>query len=173
MIVVVMGVSGSGKSTIGPLLAQALGGEFAEGDRFHPPANVAKMKGGTPLNDADRMPWLQAMADAIRDWHKAGKTVVLGCSALKHSYRKILRGAAPGVRFVWLKGEQALIAERLAARKGHFMPPALLQSQFAALEPPREAIVADISASPEAIAAAVLAQLGKPGDAHERKHAAN
>lgn len=168
-----MGVSGSGKSTIGPKLAHELGGEFAEGDQFHPPENVAKMRGGTPLDDQDRMPWLHAMADAIRAWHASGKTVVLGCSALKHSYRKILRGAAPGVRFVWLKGDQALIAARLAARKGHFMPPSLLQSQFAALEPPREAIVADVNASPAAIVAAVLAQLAKPEAAHERKQAAN
>jgi gluconokinase len=159
MVVVVMGVAGSGKSTVGPLLARALGGEFAEGDRFHPAANVAKMTRGEPLDDADRRPWLEAMAEAIRGWSRKDRPTVLACSALKRAYRAILAAGAPDVRFVFLKGEQGVIADRMAQRRDHFMPPSLLTSQFATLEEPEHAIVADIRADPAAIVAAVLPHL--------------
>ena len=159
LVVVLMGVSGSGKSTIGPLLAQALGGEYVEGDRFHPPENVAKMKGGTPLDDADRKPWLEAIAAAIRDWQSGAHAVVVSCSALKQSYRDVLSRDAPGLRFVWLKGDKDLIAARLAARRGHFMPPSLLDSQYRILEPPKDAIVADVARPPDELVAEVVAQL--------------
>jgi gluconokinase len=160
LVVVLMGVSGSGKSTIGPLLAAALGGEYVEGDSFHPAANVEKMKSGAPLDDADRQPWLEAMAAAIRDWRRGEHPVVLSCSALKQRYRDLLRGDTPDVRFVWLKGDKALIAGRLAARRGHFMPASLLDSQFAALEPPTDAIEADIRLAPDVLVRDVVAQLG-------------
>jgi gluconokinase len=159
LVVVLMGVSGSGKSTIGPPLASALGGEYVEGDRFHPPANVAKMKSGIPLDDVDRQPWLEAMAAAIRDWRHGPHPVVLSCSALKQRYRDLLRGDAPDVRFVWLKGDKAVIAERLSARRGHFMPASLLDSQFATLEPPKDAIEADIREAPEVLVEKAVREL--------------
>lgn len=164
MVVVVMGVAGCGKSTVGPLLAQALGGDFAEGDKFHPAANVAKMSGGVPLDDADRKPWLAAMAAAIAEWSRKERPTVLACSALKRSYRAILSGGLPEVRFVFLKGEEPVIAARMAKRHDHFMPASLLRSQFATLEEPEDAIIADIRQEPAAIVAAVLPRLGvKPG----------
>lgn len=162
LVIVVMGVSGSGKSTVGPRLAAALGGDYAEGDAFHPPANIAKMKRGEPLDDVDRKPWLEAMAAAIRGWSQAARPTVLSCSALKRKYRDILRSGAADVQFVHLAGDKALIAARMAARKGHFMPPSLLDSQFAVLEPPGpdEAIVVSIDQPPDAIVAEALARLG-------------
>ena len=144
MVVVLMGVSGSGKTSVGVPLAAALGGEFVEGDDYHPPANVAKMRQGIPLDDADRRPWLETLAAEIGRWLAAGRTVVLACSALKRSYRAILRGGRPEVRFVHLKGDPALIRARLAQRRGHYMPASLLDSQLATLEEPLDAIVADI-----------------------------
>lgn len=161
LVVVVMGVSGSGKSTVGSRLAAVLGGDYQEGDAFHPPANVAKMKSGQPLDDADRQPWLAAMAAAIGEWSTKDRPTVLSCSALKRRYRDILRGGAADLRFVHLAGDKALIAARLANRTDHFMPAALLDSQFAALEPPGqdEAIVVSIDQPPEAIVAEVIAKL--------------
>ncbi|WP_411120765.1 gluconokinase [Streptomyces sp. x-19] len=152
-VIVVMGVAGTGKTTIGPLVADALGVPYAEGDDFHPPANIAKMSAGVPLDDADRGPWL----DAIGAWAhgRAGHGGVVSCSALKRAYRDRLRAAAPGVVFLHLAGDRALIEARMAERKGHFMPTALLDSQFATLEPlgPDEAGVAvDVSGTPEQIA---------------------
>jgi gluconokinase len=161
LVVVLMGVSGSGKSTIGPLLAASLGGAYFEGDRFHPAANVEKMKSGIPLDDTDRQPWLEAMAAAIRGWRSGPHPVVLSCSALKQRYRDVLRGGAPDVRFVWLKGDKAVIAERLSTRRGHFMPASLLDSQFAALEPPQDAIEADIRLAPEVLVDHVARQLAQ------------
>jgi gluconokinase len=157
---VVMGVSGCGKSTVGKLIAQALDAHYAEGDSFHPPENVEKMRSGQPLDDQDRAPWLAAMAAAIRDWNAKRETVVLACSALKRRYRDVLRSGGE-VRFIHLAGDKALIAARLAARKDHYMPPTLLDSQFAALEPPGEdeAITLPIDASAEIIAARALARL--------------
>ncbi|MGH3312160.1 MAG: gluconokinase [Streptomyces sp.] len=132
-VVIVMGVAGTGKTTVGSLLAEALEVPYAEADAFHPPANVAKMTAGTPLDDTDRAPWL----DAIGDWARGrtGLGGVVSCSALKRAYRDRLRSAAPHVFFLHLTGDRALIAERMGRRQDHFMPPALLESQFATLEP--------------------------------------
>ena len=127
---VVMGVSGSGKSTIADRLAARLGWRYEDADKFHPPANVAKMSAGQPLTDEDRWPWLQAIADEIDRLSAAGQRAVVACSALKRSYRDILVHGRDDIRIVFLKGTQDLIAGRLAARKGHFMPPGLLASQF-------------------------------------------
>ena len=136
IIAVVMGVSGSGKTTIGRAIAAALSAEFLEGDKFHPPANIAKMSRGEPLDDADRWPWLDRMAEALARAKADGRSVVLASSALKRSYRDRLRRGAPDLRVVYLKGDKELIRRRIEARKHHFMPPGLLDSQFAALEEP-------------------------------------
>jgi len=136
VIAVVMGVSGSGKTTIGRALADAVGAEFLEGDKFHPAANIAKMSRGEPLDDADRWPWLDRMADELARAKAQGQSVVLAASALKRAYRDRLRRGAQDLRLVYLKADKELIRERLKARKGHFMPPGLLDSQFAALEEP-------------------------------------
>ncbi|MGW3286202.1 gluconokinase [Streptomyces sp. NPDC001002] len=151
-VVVVMGVAGTGKTTIGPLLAARLGVPYAEGDDFHPPANIAKMSAGHPLDDDDRWPWL----DAIGTWAhgRAGLGGVVSSSALKRAYRDRLRAAAPDVVFVHLTGDRALIEDRMSHRQGHFMPTALLDSQFATLQPLQagEAGVAvDVTGSPEEI----------------------
>lgn len=131
-----MGVSGVGKTTVGERLAERLGWEFTEGDLLHPPENVAKMKSGEPLTDADRAPWLAAVAEAIDGWRRRGENGVITCSALRRSYRRQIIGERSDVRLVYLKGSRDLITERLANRRGHFMPPSLLDSQFATLEPP-------------------------------------
>lgn len=134
-VLVVMGVSGSGKSTVAAMIADRLGWDFAEGDAVHPPANVAKMQAGTPLDDEDRWPWLDVVAAWIRDHLSSGTHGVVTCSALKRSYRDVLR--APGVVFVHVAGDGTLIGDRMAARSGHFMPTALLASQLATLELPQ------------------------------------
>ncbi|WP_209518785.1 gluconokinase [Streptomyces syringium] len=159
-VVAVMGVSGTGKTTVGPLVADALGVPYAEGDDFHPPANIAKMSAGTPLDDADRAPWL----DAIGAWAhgRAGRGGVVSCSALKRAYRDRLRAAAPGIVFLHLTGDRALIAERMEARKGHFMTTRLLESQFAALEPldaDEVGVAVDVAPDPDAIARRATAAL--------------
>jgi gluconokinase len=159
---VVMGVSGSGKSTIADRLAARLGWRYEDGDQFHPAANVAKMSAGQPLTDEDRWPWLQAIADEIDRLAAAGQRVVVACSALKRAYRKILVHGRDDIRIVFLEGRQELIAARLAARKGHFMPPGLLASQFRTLEPPQpdeRPIAVSIDASVEAIVKQVIRQL--------------
>lgn len=162
-VIVVMGVAGSGKSTVGPLIAKALGGDYAEGDQFHPPANIAKMSSGQPLDDADRLPWLEAMARAIREWRARDRPTILACSALKQRYRDILSDGSDEVAFVFLKGSPELIAGRIGSRKGHFMPTSLLDSQFRTLEEPtpEHAIIVDATLPPEQIAAAALAQLDR------------
>ncbi len=152
---IIMGVSGSGKSTIGRQLAQRLGWEFRDADDDHPAANVAKMKAGTPLTDEDRAPWLAILAERIVRAGATGEPLVLACSALKQRYRDQLAGGDAGVRFVYLKGDKAQIAARMAKRH-HFMPPALLDSQFAALEEPKDAIEVSIMDTPEVIVAQVI-----------------
>jgi gluconokinase len=135
-VLVVMGVSGSGKTTLGERLARRLGWTFKEGDELHPPANIAKMSSGHPLNDADRAPWLEAVGRWIDDCTAQGRSGVISCSALKRAYRDTLAAARPQVRFVFIDVAQDVIAERLQHRKGHFWPPGLLASQYADLQPP-------------------------------------
>ncbi|MDT0308272.1 gluconokinase [Streptomyces sp. DSM 44917] len=159
-IVVVMGVSGTGKTTIGRRLAAELRVPFAEGDDFHPPANVAKMSAGTPLDDADRLPWLDALGAWARA--RAGFGGVISASALKRAYRDRLRAAAPRCVFLHLDGDRGLIQRRMAERKGHFMPPALLDSQCAALEPlepDEKGAPIDIAGSPKETTALALEAL--------------
>ncbi|MFF4397829.1 gluconokinase [Streptomyces sp. NPDC001480] len=164
-VVVVMGVAGTGKTTIGPLLAARLGVPYAEGDDFHPQANIAKMAAGIPLDDTDRWPWL----DAIGAWAhgRAGLGGVVSCSALKRSYRDRLRAAAPGIVFVHLAGDRSLIEDRMTHRQGHFMPTALLDSQFATLEPlqaDEAGVVVDVSGGPEDITERALTALDELPD---------
>ena len=162
-ILVVMGVSGSGKTTVAEMLAEALGVGFLEGDELHPRSNVEKMRNGTPLTDADRLPWLQAIARRIDDWRARGEAGVVTCSALKRSYRDILIGDRPDVRLVYLRGSHALIHERMAARHEHFMPLGLLDSQFATLQEPgadEHPVVADVAGSPAEIVAEIIRRLG-------------
>lgn len=152
---VVMGVSGCGKSTVGELVAARTGSEFADADDFHPPANREKMARGLPLDDDDRQPWLEALRDHIRSTNEANRTLVLACSALKRSYRDTLREAGPQVAFVSLDGTRDQLLARLNGRSDHFFPPALLDSQLATLERPRSALVLNISSSPTALARAI------------------
>ena len=159
MIVIVMGTTGSGKTTIGSLLAKRMGWEFVDADDFHPPSNVEKMKHGIPLTDADREPWLKALHDKIVEWTAEKRSVVLACSALKQSYRHELR-ASSDVEFVYLKGSYQLFRERVIARKGHFAKQDLLASQFATLEEPTDAIIVDAAPSPEQIVSEVRRKLG-------------
>ena len=159
---IVMGVSGSGKSTVAEALGRRLGWRFEDGDSFHPPSNVAKMAAGHPLTDEDRWPWLNAIADEIARVCGQGEQIIIACSALKHTYRDVLLRGRNDVRFVFLKGTQELIADRLAHRKGHFMPPELLTSQFRTLESPdasEHVITASIDASVAAIVDDILRQL--------------
>lgn len=159
-LLVIMGVTGAGKSTVGTLLAERLGLSFRDADDFHPPSNIAKMSAGTPLTDDDRRPWLDAIGAHLAA-HR-GRGCVVTCSALKRAYRDRLRAAAPDLRFIHLHGGMALVAARQAARQGHFMPASLVASQFATLEPPaaEEGVIAlDVAAPPEALADAAIAAL--------------
>ena len=150
MIVIVMGVVGAGKTTIGRMLAEQLGWRFADADDFHPPANIDKIRHGIALTDADRQPWLERLRKAIEGWIKEGSNLVLACSALKENYRQIL-DVGPAVQFVYLKGSANLIAQRLHSRHGHFANEQILASQFADLEEPDAAVVEDISQTPQEI----------------------
>jgi len=164
VIAVVMGVSGSGKTTVAGLLAAALGCQFQEGDDLHPAANVKKMHGGTPLTDADRLPWLRKIAEEIDGWRARGESGVLTCSALKRSYRDSIIGDRSDVTLVYLKGSHDLIARRMATRHEHFMPVALLGSQFATLQEPtrdEHPITVDVGGRPAEIAAEIVHQLEK------------
>jgi gluconokinase len=177
-VVVVMGVSGSGKSTIALMLAHRLNWIFEEGDWFHPRSNIDKMHRGEPLTDEDRWPWLEGIAAWIDATRRAGNHGTVACSALKRTYRDILVGERPDVRIVYLKGGRDLIARRLAARNGHFMPPALLDSQFATLEEPQpdeHPIVVSIAPHPREVVEQIVKRLGKgaaasaPGNAAVRR----
>lgn len=161
--IIVMGVSGSGKSTLGQALASTLRWPFEEGDALHPPANRAKMTAHVPLDDADRWPWLQAIAERIALHEGDGQSSVVACSALKRSYRDLLRTGGRRVRFVLLHGDPAVLAARLASRRGHFFPPDLLASQLATLEPvtgDEDSIAVNVALPPEAQLRVALAGLG-------------
>jgi len=171
MVIVIMGVAGSGKTTIGQALAAELRWPFRDADEFHPPANIAKMAAGTPLNDSDRAPWLAAIRAYIDATLSEGKSAVVTCSALKESYRETLSkdhaddsgnrtSPTSAVRWVYLKGDAALVAERLSHRRGHFMKPEMLQSQLTTLEEPRDAVICDIAKTPAEIVAQVRRELG-------------
>jgi gluconokinase len=161
MIVVLMGVSGSGKTTVGECLAAELGWTFVEADEFHPPENVEKMRAGTPLTDDDRRPWLRALRGRIDEACGRGENAVLACSALKAEYREYLeRGCPADVRYVYLRASEELVRRRLEAREGHFMNPALLESQFETLEPPEGDVRVDAAPPPGVIAAEIRRRLG-------------
>jgi gluconokinase len=163
MIVVLMGVMGTGKTTIGHLLVEKTGWEFAEGDDFHSKANVEKMHAGIPLNDEDRLPRLKSLHGQISDWQRRGVNAVLTCSALKQAYRDILRGDLPAntVKFVLLQAQKAVLEERVSHRPGHFMSPALLESQLATLEDPKDALHISVEKTPEDAVGQILADLGQ------------
>jgi gluconokinase len=161
--ILLMGVSGTGKTAVGAELAAVIGAVFLDADDLHPAANVRKMAAGEALGDADRGPWLDAVGRELAIATACGRILVVACSALKRSYRDRLRRAAPGLRIVWLTGATALIRERLTARTGHFMPASLLDSQFATLEPPtadEDPLVVDVSPSVEEVSASIAARLG-------------
>jgi carbohydrate kinase (thermoresistant glucokinase family) len=161
MIIVVMGVTSSGKSTIGKLLAKRLSLPFIEGDEFHPEENIIKMSRGIPLNDEDRIPWLQTLSHELQ-LHEKNKGAVLACSALKESYRKILQeGLNEKITWVYLDGSQELIKKRMEKRRNHFMPEALLQSQFSTLEKPSYALCFSIEKKPEVIVDEIVNRINK------------
>jgi gluconokinase len=161
VIILLMGPAGSGKTTLGKLLAAQLSWEFADGDVFHPPANIAKMSQGIPLTDEDRLPWLRSIREAILQWQAQGKNAVIACSALKRSYRELL-GIGPNtndIRLVYLKGSYDLLLERLHSRKGHYMKEQMLASQLADLEEPEDALTMDASRPPEEIVSEIRKEL--------------
>ncbi len=162
MVIVIMGVSGAGKTTVGSRLAAKLNWTFRDGDEFHPPANVSKMASGTPLTDEDRWPWLEAIHAYLVATLEGGGAAVVACSALKEEYRRRLSNGVAGVRFVHLSGTPELLAQRMAARKDHFMPPGLLGSQLATLEAPSDALVVNISLSPDQLVDEIIRRLEIP-----------
>lgn len=154
-----MGVSGAGKTRIGRELAQSVGWAFLDADDFHPESNVEKMRGGVPLETADRAVWLDALTSALTALERGGADAVIACSALRHEFRATLRAALTTVRFVYLKADAALVRGRVESREGHFMPAALVDSQFATLEEPHDAMTIDASKSPEAIVREIAQRL--------------
>ncbi len=144
MIIVLIGVTGVGKTTVGRALADELHWSFADADDYHSPENIAKMRAGIPLDDADRAPWLQALRDGVNSWMARGENVVLACSALKAAYRELL-AVSPDVRIVYLRGSYDLLSERLLSRGGHYMNPTLLRSQFDTLEEPHDVLTVDVN----------------------------
>ena len=171
-VLVVMGVSGSGKSTTGARLARMLGWDFRDADSFHPRANIEKMSRGEPLTDADRAPWLETIARWIDERRATGRPALVSCSALKRTYRRELIGTRPDVQLIYLKGDKALIADRLARRRHHFMPAALLDSQFATLEEPtadEHAIIANVALPPNRVVERILASIAISLLAGDRK----
>ena len=166
MILVIMGVSGSGKTTIAKGLAKRLGWQYQEGDDLHPASNVEKMKSGTPLTDADRLPWLKKIAEKIDEWRAKGISGVVTCSALKRAYRDIIAGGRPDVVIVYPKGSKELIADRMAHRHGHFMPASLLDSQFKILEEPspdENSITVSVDQTPDRIDDEIVRRLKERG----------
>lgn len=159
MIILVMGVSGSGKTTVGQLLAKSLGWEFCDADALHPVANIKKMSCGIPLDDVDRKPWLGRLQQAIAQWLQEDKNMVLACSALKVAYRQILLQDKECIRLIYLKGDFKIIQERLKKRPDHYMSPELLQSQLDTLEEPSEAIYIDVSQPPEVVVREIKTKL--------------
>ena len=169
---IVMGVSGCGKSTIAQLLAESIGVEFLDADDFHPTANKTKMATGVPLNDCDRWPWLDALNKLLRDRAAQSQTTVLACSALRQAYRDVLAQELETATFIYLAGSKAEIQARVEARSGHFMPSTLLDSQFATLEEPTDAIRISIAQSPEKIVAQIRASLRIPSREARRRASA-
>jgi gluconokinase len=166
MIVVLMGVTGSGKTTIGTLLAQRTGTIFADADDYHPQANKDKMRAGVPLNDEDRQPWLEILNGLLRAWYQSGEGGVLACSALKEKYRQTLASGLPAnaISFVWLDGDKQLLSERLAARHHEYMNPKLLESQFATLEPPKDALKIENDRAPAEVVDEILQHVSPSAD---------
>ncbi len=160
MVIIVMGISGTGKTATGSALARATGWTFLEGDDYHPPGNIEKMRHGQSLNDADRAPWLEHLRKLIVEQLEQGKNAILACSALKHEYRQLLQVNADQVRFVFLKGDFDLIRQRLNKRHGHFMTAGLLASQFEALEPPHDVFTLDIAEPVATLVAKIRQQFG-------------
>lgn len=160
MVYILMGVSGAGKTLIGQKLSAKLGIPFYDGDNYHPPENVTKMQSGHPLNDNDRTPWLQILAQKIDQWNQQGDAI-LACSALKKQYRDLLKNESSGnnIIFIYLKGPQSLIAQRISDRPDHFMPEELLESQFEALEEPKQCITISIDQPPDAVADTIIKQI--------------
>jgi gluconokinase len=160
MVIIVMGVTGAGKTTVGTALSDALGWRFHDADDFHPPANKAKMNAGVPLTDEDRWPWLRALRAVIVEALAEGASAVVTCSALKRAYRAVLSDGLAGVKYVHLTGDTRVLAARLADRRGHFMNPGLLDSQITALEPPADALDVDVALTPGEQVAFIRTSLG-------------
>lgn len=168
MVVIVMGVTGTGKTTVGEALAQATGWQFADADDFHSQANRAKMHAGIPLTDEDREPWLRSLHEQIMEWIRENVNGILACSALRESYRTTLTEGTPknSVRIVYLTGPEELIQERMEARHGHYMPESLLPSQLATLEPPHDAVEISIAQTIPAMVQEILKALGAAREAY-------